>query len=129
MNAAIATDISAWEDEGGAAPAVPGMPAASMSGTVSQVEWAERIKLRVNAEFDRVAACFRSVADKQGDDKRTDTEAIIAILESKRAEVMSEDQAGYFIHDWQEISDQVRQMIFRDIRYQAIKGDTSARRR
>jgi hypothetical protein len=127
MNAEMDADISAWEDEGGAA--VAGVPAASMSGTVSQVEWAERIKLRVNAEFDRVAASFRSVACKQGDDKRTDTEAIIAILESKRAEVMSRDQAGYFIHDWQEISDQVRQMIFRDVRYQAIKSDRAARRR
>lgn len=128
MNAAMATDIGAWEDEGGAAPALAGMPAVSMSGTVSQVEWAERIKLRVNAEFDRVAASFRSVAGKQDDDKRADTEAIIAILESKRVEVMNRDQAGYFIHDWQEISDQVRQMIFRDIRYMAIKRDRPARR-
>ena len=122
MNAAMTPDIGAWEDEGGAASALAGMPALSMSGTVSQVEWAERIKLRVNAEFDRVAASFRSVAGKQDDGKRADTEAIIAILESKRAEVMNRDEAGYFIHDWQEISDQVRQMIFRDIRYLAIKA-------
>jgi len=50
------------------------------------------------------------------------TRAIIAIVEEKRAEVMAEDQAGYFIHDWQELSDQVRQMILRDVRYQAIKA-------
>jgi hypothetical protein len=35
---------------------------------------------------------------------------------------MSRSQAGYFIRDWQEISDQVRQMIFQDPRYQAIKN-------
>ena len=39
-----------------------------------------------------------------------DTEAIIAILEEKRAEVMRREQAGYFIRYWQEISGQVRQM-------------------
>ena len=99
-----------------------------MSGTTAQVEWAERIKLQVNADFDRVAASFRSIAGKQGKDKRADTEAVIAILEDKRAEVMSRKQAGYFIHDWQEISDQVRQMIFHDSRYQAIKSERAARR-
>jgi hypothetical protein len=95
----------------------------ALSGSPSQVEWADRIRLQVNAEFDRVAASFRSVASKQNNGKRTDTESIIAILEEKRAEEMSNNQAGYFIHDWQEISDQVRQMIFRDARYQAIKNN------
>ena len=129
MNGSMARDIEAWEDEGGVAPAPPGVPAASMSGTRSQVEWAERIKRQVNAEFDRVAALFRSIARKQGDDKRADTEAVIAILEDKRAEVMNREQAGTFIHDWQEISGQVRQMIFHDARYQAIKSNMAARRR
>ena len=54
---------------------------------------------------------------------------VIAILEEKRAEVMSREQAGYFIHDWQEISDQVRQMILHDDRYQAIKSNRAARQR
>jgi hypothetical protein len=48
-----------------------------------------------------------------------DTEAVIAILEDKRAQVMSSEQAGYFIHDWQEISDQLRQ----DISRCALPGD------
>ncbi len=68
------------------------------------------------------------IADRQKGHQRTDTEAIIAILEDKRAEVMRREQAGYFIHDWQEISDQVRQMIFQDARYQAIKSNRPARR-
>ncbi|MBI3684375.1 MAG: hypothetical protein HY235_28715 [Acidobacteria bacterium] len=119
-------NIEAWEDEGGAAPAPP-VPAASLSGTESQVEWASRIKRQVNAEFDRVAASFRSIAGKQGNGARADTEAVIAILEDKRADVMSRQQAGYFIHDWQEISDQVRQMIFHDPRYQAIKSNRKQR--
>jgi hypothetical protein len=128
-NASGACDIEAWEGEGGAAPAPLGVSSASMSGTASQVEWAERIQRQVNAEFDRVAASFRSIAGQQGDDKRADTEAVIAILEDKRAEVMSRKDAGYFIHDWQEIGDQVRQMIFHDPRYQAINRNRAARRR
>ena len=92
-----------------------------MTGTASQMEWAERIKRQVDSEFDRVAASFRSVAEKQIVRKRADTEAIIAILEDKRSEVMIREQAGYFIQEWQEITDQVRKMIMADSRYQAIK--------
>ncbi len=83
-----ANEIEAWEDEGGATPHPLNAGPVLMTGTASQVEWAERIKLQVNDEFDRVAAAFQAVADKQDDRQRTDTEAIIAILEDKRAEVM-----------------------------------------
>jgi len=122
MNFSAAKEFETWEDEGGASPAPLGVSSASMTGTASQLEWARRIRRQVNDEFDRVAAVFRSVARKQSESKRAETEAVIAILEDKRAEVMSRQQAGYFIHDWQEIGDQVRQMIFRDARYQAIKS-------
>ena len=97
-----------------------------MTATASQIEWARRIKRQVNDEFGRVGALLRSVARKQSKAKRAETEAVIGILEDKRAEVMSKQQAGYFIHDWQEIGDQVRQMIFRDARYQAIKSNREA---
>lgn len=135
-NGSIAGGIEAWEGERGSAPEPLHVSTASMSGganqvlsgTASQVEWAERIRGQVNAEFDRVAASFRAVACKQPDDKRADTGDVIAILEEKRAEVMSRNDAGYFIHDWQEISDQVRLMIFHDPRYQAIKSNRQARR-
>jgi hypothetical protein len=123
MSRSTAKELETREDEGGAARPSPGVSPASMTGTASQLEWARRIKRQVNDEFDRVAALLRSVAGKQSEAKRAETEAVIGILEDKRAEVMSKQQAGYFIHDWQEIGDQVRQMIFRDARYQAIKGN------
>jgi hypothetical protein len=123
MSRSTAKELETREDEGGAARPSPGVSPASMTGTASQLEWARRIKRQVNDEFDRVAALLRSVARKQSEAKRAETEAVIGILEDKRAEVMSKQQAGYFIHDWQEIGDQVRQMIFRDARYQAIKGN------
>jgi hypothetical protein len=89
------------------------------SGTSSQIEWAILIKRRVATEFDRVAAAFRAIAGNQDDRRRARTEAVLLILEEIRATVMANDQAGYFIRDWQEIGDQVRQMIFHDARYQA----------
>ena len=98
-----------------------------MTGTAAQVEWAGRIKDQVNNEFDRVSRLFRSIADGQNDDKRTDTEAIIAILEDKRADVMGRGEAGYFIHDWQEIGDQVKLLIRQDPRYQAVKAGNRRR--
>ncbi len=89
------------------------------SGTSNQVEWATLIKQRVALEFDRVAAAFREIAGNQDGCRRARTEAVLVILEEKRATVMGNDQAGYFIRDWQEIGDQVRQMILHDVRYQA----------
>jgi hypothetical protein len=98
-----------------------------MTGTPSQIEWAEQIKPRVNAEFDRVSKALKGVAGKQAEHNRLDTLAVIAIVEEKRVEVMAKDQAGYFIRDWQELKDQARQMIAQDSRYQAIKAKKAAR--
>jgi len=38
-------------------------------------------------------------------------------------------EAGYFIRDWQELTGQVRQLIRKDPRYQAIKLAKAERRR
>jgi hypothetical protein len=94
-----------------------------MTGTQSQIEWAEQIKPRVGAEFDRVAKALADVARRQREPARNDTHAVIAILNEKREEVMANDFAGYFIRDWQELTDQVRQMIGKDPRYQAIRAN------
>ena len=127
MNLSTNNEIEVWEGEGGARSGLLDSGSIPMRGTPAQVEWAQRIKLQVNAEFDRVAASFRLVAARQSSEVRTDTKRIIAILEDKRSEVLGREDAGYFIHDWQEISDQVRRMIFKDSRYRAIKADKAAR--
>ena len=117
-----------WENDGGSPLFCPDLEFRSrpLLGSASQIEWAESIRDRVNDEFDRVAQSFRSIAHRQDFRKRRDTEAIIAILEDKRAEVLGRDRAGYFIRDWREISDQVRQLIGQDSRYQAIKAENEA---
>jgi hypothetical protein len=107
-----------WEDEGGS---VKETPQRGLTGTVNQIAWAEQIKTQVNAEFDRVANALKSAATKQSSRDRVATQAIIDILEEKRAEVLANEQAGYFIHDWQELRNQVRRMILEDCRYKAIK--------
>ncbi len=117
-----------WENEGGSALLSRELEFANkpLLGSTSQIEWAVAIRTRVNDEFDRVAKSLRSIAQRQDARKRSDTEAILAILEDKRTEVLSRDRAGYFIHDWQEISDQVRQMIGQDHRYQLLKAEKPA---
>jgi hypothetical protein len=100
-----------------------------MTGSPSQIEWAEQIKPRVGAEFDRVAEALTAVAEKQTEPDRENTHAVIAILEEKRSEVMAKDEAGYFIRDWQELKDQVRTMIGQDSRYRNIQATKAARRR
>lgn len=92
----------------------------ALTGTVNQIEWATQIKERVAREFDRVANAMRSVASKQREVDRADTLGLVAILEEKRLEVMANDRAGYFIHDWQELGDQVRQMVVKDPRYARV---------
>ena len=95
-------------------------------GTVNQVAWAEQIRVSVNAEFDRVANAIKATAARHTEAQQSDTCAVIAILEEKRAEVMAKDQAGYFIQAWQELRDQVRLMVTHDPRYQAIKAKRMA---
>ena len=107
-----------WEGEGGS---VNETSEKALTGTVNQIEWAKQIRTQVNAEFGRVITALEAAATKQSGQDRTDTHAIIAIVEEKRTEVMEHQDAGYFIHDWQELRDQVRQMIMKDDRYKAIK--------
>jgi hypothetical protein len=110
--------ISVWEGEGGY---VNETSEKALTGTVNQIEWAKQIRRQVNAEFDRVITALETAVAKQSGQKRMDTQAIIAIVEEKRTEVLEHQEAGYFIHDWQELGDQVRQMIMKDDRYKAIK--------
>jgi len=134
--------IETWETEGGglrertegaAEPSVvvyrrrPVSSEKRMIGTANQVEWAERIRGQVSEEFDRVAKALESAMSRQSELKRGASLTAIAILEDKRAEVMAQDQAGYFIHEWQELRDQVRQLITQDSRYQAIRANRAAR--
>jgi hypothetical protein len=111
-----------WETEGGAV----GPMEKRLIGTVNQVAWAEQIKANVSAEFERVARALESRAGGQSEQHRSDTRAVIAILEEKRAEVMAKNQAAYFIHEWQELRDQVRTMIAHDSRYKAIQARRAA---
>lgn len=113
------SDIHVWNDDGDARMTPPGPLWPLLTGTESQVEWAERIRVSVKDEFDRVEKSFRAIAAGQHGTKRARTESILTILEDKRQAAMSRTEAGYFIRDWQEISDQVRQMVAGDPRYPA----------
>lgn len=95
-------------------------------GIVSQVAWAEQIKASVNAEFDRVANAIKATSVRHTEEHQSDTCAVIAILEEKRAEVMAKEPAGYFIQAWQELRDKVRLMIIHDPRHKAIKANRKA---
>ena len=110
--------IAVWEGEGGS---LGKTPEKTLTGTVNQIEWAKQIRAGVSAEFDRVITALEAAAAKQSGQNRMDTQAIIALVEEKRTEVLEHQEAGYFIHDWQELRDQVRQMIIKDDRYKAIK--------
>ena len=104
-----------------------GLQKHEMTGTINQVDWAEQIKTQVNAEFDRVAKALELASSKRGGQDREDIQLMSTILEDKRAEVMANDRAGYFIHDWQELRGQVRELIAEDPRYRSIKASRAAR--
>ena len=117
--------IGAWESEGGSAARMrPG----HMIGTPNQIAWAIQIRSQVEEEFDRVRGVLEYAA-KRSPENVTDIQAIIQILEDKRVEVLENDQAGYFIHDWQHPGNLVARLIIRDPRYEAIKANQAARSR
>jgi hypothetical protein len=98
-------------------------------GTPSQIEWAEQIRQRASGEFDRVSSALLAVARKQSEQDRSDTRAVVAILEERRVGVLARVEAGYFIRDWQELTDQVLRVIRKDPRYQAIRLVKAERQR
>lgn len=100
-----------------------------LTGTPNQIEWAEQIRLTVAQEFDRVAKVFHAQVSVQTGQKQAETRIIITILEQKRAETLSIPFAGYFIREWRDLNDQVRHMIAKDPRYQAIRDQQAVRRR
>src|SRR5678815_300972 len=113
-----ANEGSMWEDKGESMD----KEFHGLNGTEHEIEWALSIRAQVNAEFERVARVLERTATQRSGQKRLDTYGMIAILEEKRAAVMSNPDAGYFIRDWQELQDQVRKMMMKDERYQAIKA-------
>jgi hypothetical protein len=116
--------IAVWEGEGGFAAR---STEHGMIGTLSQIAWAVQIKSQVLAEFDRLRKVLEYAITKQPSEDVVNIHAIIRILEEKRVEVMENEQAEYFIHDWHELRNQVSRMVVADPRYQAIKASRSAR--
>jgi hypothetical protein len=100
----------------------------NMTGNQSQVEWAQRLKLKVSTEFERVVRVFEGVAAKQQEPERAETGTIIAIVKELRDAVLANEDAGYYIRGWQEIKDQVRQMVSQDPRYVAIRASRELRK-
>ena len=76
-----------------------------------------------------MASAFRAEAAIQAGQTQTETRTIITILDEKRAETLSIPSAGYFIREWRELNDQVRQLIAKDLRYQFIRDQRTLRRR
>lgn len=138
----LTTDVlGEWESEGGATTRGdvfahlatpdfrPNIAAETiLVGTPNQIEWAEQIKDHVQKEFDRVGTIFKLVAATQVGWDQTDTLELVTILEEKRRDVMANDKAGYFIHDWQELGDQVREMVVKDPRYRKVMAAKAARK-
>ena len=116
--------IGVWEDEGGSLN--PGSTS-DLTGLVNQIEFAERIRLQVDGEFDRVARALELASRKQSGEARLATQTMIGILEDKRVEVLANQRAGYFIHDWQELRDQVRRLIMNDARYTVLQAEKHRR--
>ena len=111
--------ISIWEDDGGSSAQ---WAEHRLIGTLKQIAWAVQIKSQVEAEFDRLRKVLEYAATRQSPKDVTDIDDIIRILDGKRTEVMENEQAGYFIQQWQELGNQVSRMIVEDPRYQAIKA-------
>jgi hypothetical protein len=102
--------------------------AGTLTGTADQITSAERIRPLVDAEFERIERVLEASAAKRVSKDRLETMEVIEILRGKRAEVMANQDAAYFVREWRELKDQVRQLMAQDPRYQAIKAGREAHR-
>jgi hypothetical protein len=83
---------------------------------------------RAGKEIDKMVGKAGQQIEKAGEkiedeQMQMETLSVIAIPGKKWAEVMAKDLAGYSVHEWQELRNQVRRMIVHDFRYQAIKAN------
>ena len=83
-------------------------------GIPSSLDW--------RSSSDPVAKALQASVGMSAEQDRMDTHAVVVVLETKCTEVRTKDQAGYFIRVWRELRDQVRKIIGKDSRYQAIKA-------
>ncbi len=83
--------------------------------------WVRQLRIRINSEFDDVAAALQLVASRQQSKRRLETEAIVAILEDKRLEVMAMADKPELLYEWHHVGDQVRRLLFEDPRYKKIR--------
>ena len=93
-----------------------------MTGTPNQVELANLIKLNVAEAFDRVDKVLQEAAARQPEGLCGEITDLIAIVEEKRAAVLTKSRAGEFIRDWQEPDGKVAKLIADDPRCQAIRA-------
>ena len=98
-------NISSWEAEGGS------LNERLVTPPVIGPEWAERIRVQVNAKFDRAANTLQALALKQSRQGRLKIFAMMLILEERRGEVLLSERAGCFIHDWQERELKLGQLV------------------
>lgn len=116
-------EIRRWEGEGGSLA----REFAELTGSEAQIEWAERLRRGVEAEFARVAAALRLAAVKQSPLRRAATDQMLRILEAKRVEVLSHERAGYYIKEWQEPGGHPRRLLLEDPRYEALRQAVALR--
>lgn len=116
MNNPITKELEIWQDDGGADP--EGL--ILITGSPAQMEWAARIRQRVSAEFIRVAASLAAEARHDHHDQQLDSDDIARIIEEKRVQTLVHWEAAYFIHEWQQITSQVQELIMADHNYEAI---------
>jgi hypothetical protein len=99
-----------------------------LRGEADQVSWAREIRRRVDAEFDRVRRSMEAGSNKFRALDRTETAALLVLLEEHRASVLSADQAEYFIAEWQNPADRLQRVFNGDERWRAINDARAARR-
>jgi hypothetical protein len=92
-----------------------------LTGAANQIEWDERIRRNVMVEFDRVAKALLLTAETRTGRRQRNAQLALTILSDKRADVLANDRAGYYIQAWRESDGKVRQMITEDPRYALIR--------
>jgi hypothetical protein len=118
-------------DSGGSSSGVPASADgtdALLHGPDDEVSWAREIRGRVKNEFDRVRRSIEAGSNKYRALDRSETATLLALIDELRASVLSADQAGYFIAEWNNPADRLQRLLHGDARWKAINDARAARR-
>lgn len=99
----------------------------ALIGHTSQIAWANQIRSQISASFDRLVIAIESGNNRYRGLDAAEITALLEMVETHRAAILSIPDAQHFLDHWQDPVDRVQRLIHGDERWKGIMEARSLR--